>query len=108
MLSVIVWAILILLVTFGVIAFVVKKKRKGKKVPENYYALFIIGAIYLPVGILMSVNGDDGLVNVFTIIGFVFLVTGLAHRDEWMKKGSVPVKRRVSSKGRKKKVSKKK
>ncbi len=94
MLSVIIWAILTLIVVFAVIAIVVKRKSGGKKAPEDYYTLFIIGVTWLPIGILMSFAGDVGLVNVFTLIGFIFLLTGLAHKNEWKKRKKLTEKQK--------------
>ena len=76
--------ILILLVIFGVVAIVVAKK--GKKRPTDYYALFLMGAVWLPFGIIMSITDSDSSVgSIFFILGLVYFLVGLSHRKEWKK-----------------------
>lgn len=78
-----IWVILGLLILFGIIAIIVK--RKGKKVPTDYYTLFIVGVTWLPFGILIWYFGNVSLGNFFTILGLVYLVMGLVHKKEWKK-----------------------
>ena len=77
--------IIILLVIFGIIAIIVAKKG-GKRKPTDYYAFFIMGITWLPFGILMMVlDSDSSLGNIFFILGLVYLAIGLAHKKEWKK-----------------------
>lgn len=52
--------------------------RKMKKRPTDYYNLFIMGAIWLPIG-LVSQN------HTFSVIGLIFVLIGLAHKKDWEK-----------------------
>jgi hypothetical protein len=83
MVNIMIWVILGLLILFGIIAIIVK--RKGKKVPTDYYTLFIVGVTWLPFGILIWYFGNVSLGNFFTILGLVYLVMGLVHKKEWKK-----------------------
>jgi hypothetical protein len=71
-------SILILIVILGVMAIILAKDRK-KKGPD-YYTMFLIGLIWVPVGIFMQWKGDS---PVFWLLGLIFLVIGLCHKKEW-------------------------
>jgi len=80
----VIWSILGLLALFGIIAIIVRI-RKGKQ-PTDYYAFFQMGIIFLPIGIVLSLTLDNfSMVNVFTIIGIIYLIIGLSHKKEWKK-----------------------
>jgi hypothetical protein len=56
----------------------IKKKQKTK---TNYYDLFIMGLIFLGAGIPLAVTTKNwGLLG----IGFVFIISGLSKRKEWI------------------------
>jgi drug/metabolite transporter (DMT)-like permease len=97
-LNIVIWAALALFVLIAAIAIIIKKKSGRARLPEDYYTLFIIGVAWLPIGILMWVIGDASIVNVFTLIGFIFLVIGLSHKSEWKKR------KRLSERERKFKI----
>jgi len=67
--------VLILLAILLIIAF---KNQKRKALPD-YYNIFIIGLIWLAIGVIGIFSGN----NVFFIIGLVFALIGWAHRKEW-------------------------
>ena len=76
--------ILALLILFGIIAIIMAKK--GKKRPTDYYNLFFMGVIWLPFGVLMwFMNKESSLGTIFSIIGFLYIIIGLAHKKEWKK-----------------------
>ena len=76
-------AIGLALIILGVISVLMMK---GKRRPTDYYSLFIMGAIWLPAGILMWWLDKDGTIgNIFVILGMIYLVMGLAHKKEWEK-----------------------
>lgn len=54
--------------------------RKRKYEPD-YYTFFIIGLVWLPLGII---TGN----STFWILGLVFFVIGLVNKDKWKKKKS--------------------
>jgi hypothetical protein len=79
-----VFLILGLLILLGIIAIVFA--RKGKRKPTDYYSFFIIGISWLPFGILIKImNPDLFLGTLFIMLGFIYLVMGLAHKKEWKK-----------------------
>ena len=80
--------VLILLIIFGIIAAVVatSNKKKGIKRKTDYYTFFIIGITWLPFGILMTImDPDTSIGNIFTILGLVYAIIGLSHKDQWKK-----------------------
>ncbi len=66
-------SILVLLVLFAVFGIYAKKKYKR---PVDYYNFFVIGMIWAVIGIPLHNY-------VLTIIGIVFMVTGLVNKDKW-------------------------
>jgi heme A synthase len=78
-----------ILVIIGVLLIIVWKKRKGQPSAEtDYRVFFILGICWFPLGIVfMASNLPIGYV--FFIIGFVYLVIGLANRDKWGKKSTI-------------------
>jgi len=76
---------LILLVLIAIIAlalgvWILTYYRKRKYKPD-YYTFFIIGLVWLPLGIA---TGN----TVFFILGTIFFIIGLANKDKWKKKKS--------------------
>lgn len=65
------------LLVFALLIAAIVVQRK-KKTPPDYYTFFIMGIIWIPVGI-----ATDN--SVFTIMGFVFMAVGLANKDKWKK-----------------------
>jgi predicted transporter len=63
--------ILLILILLGVVWYRLNKNR-----PPDYYAFFIIGVIWLPLGLLMGNNVLAGL-------GLVFLIAGLVNKKKW-------------------------
>jgi hypothetical protein len=58
-----------------VVVFVVKRNR-GETLTTDFRALFVMGIIWLPIGIA---TGNPGL----WVMGLVFLIVGLANRNKW-------------------------
>ena len=78
--------ILALLVLLGIVAIIVAKKTKGKKRPTDYYALFIMGIVWFPFGILMwLMDKDSSLGIIFIALGAIYTAMGLAHKKDWAK-----------------------
>ena len=74
-------AVGIALILLLVIAIIKKKKQE-----PNYYAFFIIGLVWTPIGIIgMIADGS----SVFFIMGLVFLTIGLTNKDKWDKKRGI-------------------
>lgn len=66
---------LVLLLALCIVAVVVTRKYKR---PPDYYALFIMGLIWLPLGIPL----DNYF---FSVMGLVLMIIGLANKDKWKK-----------------------
>ncbi len=65
----------LLLIVFAVLYI---QMRKINKRPVDYYNLFIMGIIWLPIGIIMDYNA-------FLILGLIFTLIGIANKDKWEK-----------------------
>jgi len=78
-------AIGILLVITGIVTVLLWKKKKEEKPAEiDYRVFFIMGICWFPLGIVfMASRFPTGYV--FFILGFAYLVIGLANRDKWKK-----------------------
>lgn len=65
---------------------VVWKIRKGNSPGEvNYKAFFILGIVFLPVGVTLSISTKNpGLLGI-SGLGVAYLAIGLANRDKWKK-----------------------
>ncbi len=70
-------SILALILLLGVV-FLVKRRYAGKRQPTDYYTMFIIGIIWMAVGLI---PGN----YVFLIMGIAMAAAGLAHKSEWKK-----------------------
>lgn len=77
------WIIFGLIIALIVIMILSFKLKKGKKLRPDYYSLFIMGVIWLPAGILMKIFIPNSIGNVFLVLGAIYFVIGLMHRDEW-------------------------
>lgn len=61
------------------------KKMKGKEAREpNYYAFFISGICFLPVGIALMAAVSPGFIGI-TGLGICYIAIGLANKDKWPK-----------------------
>jgi hypothetical protein len=83
----------ILFVAGIVVVFLAWKMRGRKAQAPNYYAYFIMGITWVPLGlIMMAFLLATGNPKFFPLsipllgMGLVFLMIGLQHRDEWPKK----------------------
>ena len=74
-------AIVVLLIV-GLIVALIAYKKKGKHEPD-YRTFFTMGVIWLIFGIPMMIQ-DKGNATFF-ILGLVFTIIGLAHKDKWKK-----------------------
>ncbi len=64
-----------LLILLLVIVLIWKRK---KNLPPDYYSLFIMGIIWLPIGIALGSIA-------FIAMGLVFTIVGFLNRDQWEK-----------------------
>ena len=49
----------------------------------RYKTLFIIGAIFIPAGIVLSLSQDNFAYNGLSGLGLIYLFLGLENRDKW-------------------------
>lgn len=76
-------AIAAIVIILGILAIILTKKRKHK---PDYYSLFIMGAIWLPFGAVMSITNPESTVGfMFLILGLIYFIVGLSHKKEWKK-----------------------
>ncbi len=66
-----------LILVLAVLIFSLYKHRKKNYRPD-YRGLFILGVIFLFLGILMSLS-------VFWILGVIYMIVGVVHKDQWKK-----------------------
>ncbi|MBN1792065.1 hypothetical protein JW826_00035 [Candidatus Woesearchaeota archaeon] len=71
-------AISIVLLLIILIAALILWKVKKKEHEPDYYAFFIIGLCWLPIGIPLDNYA-------LSAMGFIFMVIGLVHKDKWRK-----------------------
>lgn len=54
--------------------------RRDKKEHEtNYYFMFVVGCVFLTIGLTRDIQG-------FTIIGFILTLTGFFNKEKWISK----------------------
>jgi hypothetical protein len=80
----------VLVIVVTIVLLVRRRKIDPKKEEVNYQMFFIMGISFLPLGIIFSVTINPGFMA-FIAMGLIYMILGLAHRDEWekpRKKGS--------------------
>ena len=76
----------VLIIILGIISLISIKKR-GKKQKPNYYSLFMMGAIWVPFGLIINMMYPESTIgNIFFILGWIYFIQGIIHKDEWDKK----------------------
>ncbi|MFC1741996.1 hypothetical protein ACFL3V_05665 [Nanoarchaeota archaeon] len=75
-------AIIVAIIVLGLLIATVYFYRGKKLPPTDYYTFFIMGLIWLPVGIIGLATDSSGL-EFFFIMGLAFLGIGLANKDKW-------------------------
>jgi len=73
-------AVAVLIVVLGIVAIFIKKKYKT---PTDYYALFMIGLIWIIFGAFSFFRYKDYSFNGLFAIGIIFLMVGLVNKDKW-------------------------
>ena len=56
---------------------------KNKKREPNYFALLIVGMIFIVLGIIL--DSPDTVKPVFIGIGILFLIVSFVNKDKWKK-----------------------
>ncbi len=72
------WILIAVGALIAVLAILARWATKGKKMPTDYYGLFLGGIVWLLFGIAMQSE-------IFLAGGLILLVVGLSHKNEWKK-----------------------
>ena len=81
------FVVFLLLVVFLVYRIVQRKKNPDAEPKElEYKTFFILGACFLPAGIAISLSSGEFSYNALSLLGFIYLIFGLANKDKWKKK----------------------
>jgi len=87
--------IIIIMILIGIVVaalgVAVAIKTKGKRKEPDYRAFFMMGAVWLPFGIVFYITSKN---IVFLAMGLVFFITGLANKDKWKKPEPIPENRK--------------
>ncbi|MFX0068035.1 MAG: hypothetical protein ACFE7S_04125 [Candidatus Hodarchaeota archaeon] len=85
-------AIMVILISVGLILAIVllKKKIEGKTAEPDYHTFFLMGIVFVSVGIvftLMTLLLDMSLIVGIPLfaMGIIYLVYGWENRDKWKK-----------------------
>lgn len=70
------WLLISLIILGLLIAFLVMLMTKKREYKPDYWILFMLGVLWLPMGLFL-----DNVV--FLILGFTYLAIGLANKDKW-------------------------
>jgi hypothetical protein len=73
-----IWMIMSTVILALIVALAVVYWKVGKKRPIDYYNFFIIGLVWLPLGLVFN---NPAL----WIMGLVFFAVGLVNKDKWKK-----------------------
>ncbi len=65
----------ILVVLILVVLAVIYFSRKSK-LPPDYYSLFMMGLVWMPIGVVFDNYA-------LTAMGVIFMIIGLVHKDKW-------------------------
>ena len=81
------FAIILALLIFLVFRYVQKKNNPNLKAQDmDYKTFFILGACFLPAGIAMSLSSGEISYNALTVLGFIYMILGIANKDKWKTK----------------------
>ncbi|MFH1977873.1 MAG: hypothetical protein ABIJ92_00935 [Candidatus Aenigmatarchaeota archaeon] len=83
-LSLIIVAIAALVVIIAVVGAVEWKKKEKHKEPD-YYIFFLMGLIWVIIGIFSLFMYDDFEFSPLFTLGIIFLAVGLANKSKWKK-----------------------
>jgi len=74
-------AILVLLGIFAIVV-ALKRKREGRQIKIDYYAFFILGIAFFPLGLILMYFIDFGFIGLAGL-GITYIIIGLSHRNQW-------------------------
>jgi len=70
------WIIISIAVLIGVLAILAVYFRRKKKTPPDYYAFYVMGLIWLPIGIPLENYA-------LSAMGLIFMLVGILNKDKW-------------------------
>ncbi len=74
------------IILLGVLIFIAARKEKKEEPTQMHYrSLFILGICFFPVGVSLWLTLDNAGFLGIAAMGFIYLIAGFAHRNEWMK-----------------------
>ena len=84
-LDLIVALVAVILIIFGVVIATIscKCKKTKKSQGQNYYAFFILGICFLPLGIIFTLSTDNFGFLGLTALGAVYTIIGYKNKDKW-------------------------
>jgi hypothetical protein len=98
MIAVIALVILAIAVVVGTLAVWMswKRKKEGKPI-ETYRTFFVIGAIWVPISIVLMIVSFIFQIPFYIhlplfVLGLIYLIFGLNNRDKWQKNGQMSQK----------------
>jgi hypothetical protein len=70
-----------LLILLGILAVLVvlKRRREGRQIKINYFAFFILGIVFIPLGLILMYVIDFGFMGL-AALGIIYVYIGLSHR----------------------------
>lgn len=74
-------AVIGLLVLLAITAIIIIRRKREFYKPD-YYSMFIMGAIWLPIGVVFIIIKNP-VWSFFFILGFIYFAVGLANKDKW-------------------------
>jgi len=84
LISVLIIAILVIIALI-IALLVFKKKKEGEMSESNYQVFFILGIVWIPIGIVFMVTINLVIGIAFMGLGLSYIAIGLANRDKWGK-----------------------
>jgi len=88
----IIFIIIGFLIILTLLVFLVYRIMQKKNNPDveqqgiNYKTFFILGACFLPAGIAISLSSGEFSYNALSVLGFIYLILGIANKDKWNNK----------------------
>lgn len=70
-------------VIIGLIVFYMMWTKKDIEKETDYQAIFTVGFIWFPIGVVFMNTVNPALGIVFIALGIIYIAIGLAHKDTW-------------------------
>ncbi len=77
--------ILTILTLIGTIIYVQKSKKDSIKKEPDFRAFYILGIIWVPIGVVFMTSVNPAIGISFLGLGIAYIAIGLANKDKWNK-----------------------